>query len=348
MKVLILPKYDSNGASSRYRFYNYLTYFESNGVQCFFKPLLEAGYTTNLYNKRKVLVFLQQILAVFKRFFFLLNNDTKYDLIIIEKELFPNVPYFVEEFLLKNSRYALDFDDYVAFDYKLNSFKRPLLCNKIDQLARKAQFVTVGNHWYFDEIKSSNLIYLPTVIDLDCYTNVKQNYNAEKITLVWIGSPSTAKYLSLIIPVLQRLNEKYPIKFKVIGAKIPQVENLEIDLVHWNAETEAKELLSSDIGVMPLKETLWEKGKCGFKLVQYMACGLPVVASALPANIEIVEDGSEGYIVRNDKEWYHSLEKLIVDENLRRKFGQAGRKKIEDDYSYQIWGDKYLKMIKDA
>ena len=75
MKVLILPKYDSNGASSRYRFYNYLTYFESNGVQCFFKPLLEAGYTTNLYNKRKVLVFLQQILAVFKRFFFLLNSS---------------------------------------------------------------------------------------------------------------------------------------------------------------------------------------------------------------------------------------------------------------------------------
>lgn len=222
------------------------------------------------------------------------------------------------------------------------------LHSKIDLLALKAQFVTVGNHWYFDEIKSSNLIYLPTVIDLDCYPTVKQNYTSEKITIVWIGSPSTAKYLHLIIPVLQRLNKKYPIKFKVIGANIPLDENLEIELVNWNAETEAEELLSSDIGVMPLKETLWEKGKCGFKLIQYMACGLPVVASALPANIEIVDDGANGYIVRNDEEWYYFLEKLIVDENLRKKFGQAGRKKIESNYSYQIWGDKYLKMIKDA
>jgi glycosyltransferase involved in cell wall biosynthesis len=98
----------------------------------------------------------------------------------------------------------------------------------------------------FDEIKSNNLIHLPTVIDLESYPNVKRNFKTEKVTIVWIGTPSTVKYLSLIIPVLERLNKKYPIKFKVIGAKIP-VKNLEIDLVNWNAETEADELISSDI-----------------------------------------------------------------------------------------------------
>lgn len=348
MNILILSKYTRKGASSRYRLYNYEPYFIKNKIKIDFVSLFDDSYVDELYAGNKWKIIVLQVCAVFIRIHFLIFLQRKYDLIIIEKELFTNIPYFVENFLLRNRRYALDFDDYIASYYKLSPFKRFFLYNKIDQLARKAQFVTVGNHWYFDEIESNNLIYLPTVINLESYPNVKRNFKTEKVTIVWIGSPSTAKYLSLIIPVLERLNKKYPIKFKVIGAKIPSDKNLQIDLVNWNAETEADELISSDIGVMPLTETLWEKGKCGFKLIQYMACGLPVVASALPANIEIVENGSDGYIARNDDEWYYSLEKLIIDENLRKKFGQAGRKKIESNYSYQIWGDKYLKIIKDA
>lgn len=348
MKILILSKYTRKGASSRYRLYNYEPYFVKNKIKIDFVSLFDDRYVDELYAGNKWKIITLQVRAIFFRIHFLIFLQIKYDLIIIEKELFTNIPYFVENFLLRNRRYAVDFDDYIASDYKLSPFKSLFLYNKIDHLARKAQFVTVGNHWYFDEIKSNNLIYLPTVIDLESYPNVKRNFKTEKVTIVWIGSPSTVKYLSFIIPVLERLNKKYPIKFKVIGANIPPVKNLEIDLVKWNAETEADELISSDIGVMPLKETLFEKGKCGFKLIQYMACGLPVVASALPANIEIVENGSDGYIVRNDEEWYYSLEKLIIDENLRKKFGQSGRKKIESNYSYQIWGDKYLKMIKDA
>ena len=300
MRILILPKYDQSGASSRYRLYNYLPYFEDNNIKCYCKPLLKSDYIDSLYNKRRGMMFLLQVQSILNRIFFLLFNSAKYDFIIIEKELFPNVPYFVEFFLLRNSKYTLDFDDYIATDYKLNPFKRFFLENKIDQLARKAQLVTVGNHWYFDAIKSNNLIYLPTVIDLKSYPNVKRNFKTEKVTIVWIGSPSTAKYLSLIIPVLERLNKKYSIQLKIIGAKIPIVENLEFFFVDWNMQTEANELSSSDIGIMPLKQTVWENGKCGFKLIQYMACGLPVVASALPANKEIVQDGSNGYIVTNE------------------------------------------------
>jgi glycosyltransferase involved in cell wall biosynthesis len=344
-KILILPKYDSNGASSRYRFYNYLPYFENNGIECFYKPLLEADYIDSLYNKRRCGMFVLQIQAIFKRFFFLLFNPKKYDLIIIEKELFPNVPYFIESFLLKRKSYALDFDDYIATQYKENKYKSIFFKNKIQKLVLGAKFVTVGNHWYFEEFKSNNLIYLPTVINLDDYQNVKKSYQMKVVTIVWIGSPSTAKYLQIVISVLQQLSLKYPLKLKVIGADIT-IEGVDVELVKWNSETEADELLASDIGIMPLKRTMWENGKCGFKLIQYMASGLPVVASAVSANEEIVKNGMNGFIVKDEREWYNRLEELILNESLRERFGKSGRNRIESDYSYQVWGNRYCDFIK--
>lgn len=345
MKILFLPKYNELGASSRYRFYNFQPFFQKNGIQPCFKPLLDGNYVINLYNNKKYIVFFQKLLSLFRRFVFLMSKNDNYDLIVIEKELFPNFPYFIEKFLLKGKSYALDFDDYIAISYKLNPYKRFFLGNKIDKLARNAKFVTVGNHWYFDEIKSNNLIYLPTVISLDSYLNVKYEYKAKVITVVWIGSMITVMYLPLVVSVLKNLAKKHPIRLKVIGAYF-EIDGVEVECVPWSADTEIDEIVCSDIGIMPLEDDLFTKGKCGFKLIQYMACGLPVVASALPANLEIVDDFINGYVVKNEKEWYNSLEKLIIDESLRKKMGQAGRKKIETNYSYQVWGKRYCDLLK--
>lgn len=347
MKVLFLSKYNRDGASSRYRFYNYIPYFNKNEIECYFRPLLDDKYVSNLYNNNKKLVIIQRLSSVLKRFYFLLFKSSNYDLIVIEKELFPNVPYIIEKLLLQNRSYALDFDDYIATNYKLNAIKRFFLKDKIDKLAKSAKFVTVGNHWYFDEIKSNNLIYLPTVINLEKYPKVKESYHTNKITIVWIGSLSTGKYLQIVVPSLQKLAKIYPLKLKVIGVDIV-IEGIEVELVKWNEATEVDELLSSDIGIMPLDDTLWEKGKCGFKLVQYMACGLPVIASAAPANQEIIDDEVNGFIILNENEWYAAFEKLIVDTSLRERFGKTGRNKIEVNYSYQVWGERYSTILTKA
>jgi glycosyltransferase involved in cell wall biosynthesis len=344
MNILFLSKYNRDAASSRYRFYNYISFFDENDINYYFKPLLDNKYVSNLYKKRKAKVFLQKVYSIFKRLFFLSFCSSKYDLIVIEKELFPNIPYFIEKLLLTNKSYALDFDDYIATGYKTNTLKRFFFKNKIDYLAQKAKFVTVGNRWYFEELKEANLIYLPTVIDLNNYSSVKTNYNTDVVTIVWIGSLSTGKYLNIIIPVLQELSQNYAIKVKIIGAELT-INDIDYELVDWNEFTEIEELLSSDIGIMPLDNTLWEKGKCGFKLIQYMACGLPVVASAAPANEEIIDDGINGYIVNSNREWYLSLEKLIQDSSMRERFGKSGRAKVELNYSYQVWGNFYSHLL---
>ncbi|RED19600.1 glycosyltransferase involved in cell wall biosynthesis [Flavobacterium cutihirudinis] len=344
MKVLFLSKYNRDGASSRYRFYNYKPYFDKNHIEYNFKPLLDDKYVLNLYSNNKKSVIVQRFLSVLKRFYFLMFQYSKCDLIVIEKELFPNVPFIVEKFLLRGKSYALDFDDYIATGYKLNPVKRFFFRNKIDKLANGAKFVTVGNHWYFSEIKSDNLVYLPTVINLEKYPKKKLEYKTDIITIVWIGSLSTGKYLQIVAPTLQKLSQKYPIKLKVIGVDIA-IEGIDVELVNWKEATEVEELLSSDIGIMPLEDTMWENGKCGFKLVQYMACGLPVIASAAPANKEIIDEGINGFIINNQDDWYDAFEKLILNVSLREQFGKSGRQKIENKYSYQVWGDRYSDFL---
>ena len=347
MRIIVLSKYNEQGSSSRYRFYNYIPYFESNAIAADFKPLLPDDYVANLYQGKRLVVFCQQISAIAKRVFFLMFFIKKYDLIIIEKELLPNIPYCIEKLLLGKKRYALDFDDYIATDYKQHPLKKLFLFNKIDCLSQNAKFVTVGNNWYFDEIKSNNLIYLPTVISLAKYRHIKSGSISKDTHIVWIGSPSTSKYLVLVQTVLEKLAKIYPIVFDVIGGDFDS-KKMHVNAIKWESATEIVRLLDADIGIMPLEDSVWEKGKCGFKLIQYMACGLPVVASPSPANFDIVEHDVSGYIASNENEWYNFLEKLIVDPEKRKSFGLRGRKRVEEEYSYEVWGDRYCQIIKSS
>lgn len=347
MKILVLSKYGPKGASSRYRFYNYEFYLKKHGIELEFSPLLSDNYIDNLYNKKKVKKFLWQFLSVIKRIFFLLFlKNEKYDVFIIEKELFPNIPYFIEAILLKKNRYLLDFDDYIAASYKTHPIFKILLYNKIDKLVERADLTTVGNNWYFSEFKKGNLVYLPTVINLNDYP-LQKRHNTNKI-IVWIGSPTTVKYLRLIESVLLKLINEISFTVKVIGGEVELDKSIPVKTIKWNEYSENAELASCDIGIMPLKDTLWEKGKCGFKLIQYMASGLPVVGSDLPANEEIILHEETGFIAKNDTDWYNYLKYLLINTEEAHRMGKNGRKRVEDYYSYQAWGDKYALIIQET
>ncbi|MGL4509825.1 glycosyltransferase, partial [Cetobacterium sp.] len=266
----------------------------------------------------------------------------KYDHIIIETELVKFFPYFIEKIILKNTSYSLDYDDNPNLTYKKNKLFKLLYGNKINNLSREAKFVTVGNKWYYEEIESSNLYYLPTVIDLNVYSK-NRNKDNKNIVIVWIGSPSTEKYLNLIEKPLQNLSKKFRIQLKLIGSK-KKIQGVDTLNLEWKEEREVLEISNSDIGIMPLEDTDWEKGKCGFKLIQYMACGLPVVASSAPANLEIIS--GNGFIVKNIEEWEKKIEFLIKDSLTREEMGKKSIEIIKKRYTYQVWGKKYSEKIK--
>ena len=339
MKVLILSKYSSKGASSRYRFYNYREWFVKNGIHPTYKPLFKDKYLEYLYKKNNLMKNIVAVWYMLQRFTFLWFNSSKFDHVIIEAELFPKLPLWLDCFFLKKiNSYSLDFDDNISANYAHSPLK-----NKIPELMKSARFVTVGNHWYYEAFEG-NLIYLPTVIDLEKYP-LYSNVNKQDI-IVWIGSPSTVKYLKLIEEQLSKLSQSSQYVLKVIGGNIILNNKIHVCELKWSSENENKELSNSTVGIMPLENNDWENGKCGFKLIQYMASGLPVVASALPANREIVRHGINGFIAESQDEWEFYLKKILDDKNLANEMGKSARNTIEKAYSYQIWGDKYAEIIK--
>lgn len=344
IKILILTNYYQEGASSRYRSFNYKKYFLQNGINPTYLPLFFDGYVKTLYLKKKISN-LKKIGCILNRIKYIALNKRKYDHIIIETELGKFLPFFIEYFLLKGVSYSLDYDDNPNLTYYKNIFFKFIYKNKIKKLCQEAKFVTVGNKWYYEEIKTNNLKYLPTVIDIDKYY-ITSNKNIEKLTIVWIGSPSTEKYLDLIIEPLKKVSLKYNFELKLIGSN-KKIEGINIKNIKWSEESEVKEISESDIGIMPLENTYWEKGKCGFKLIQYMACGLPVIASPSPANNEIIKHGENGFIANNINEWEKCLLQLLNNKSLRNNMGKISRELIENKYTYQVQCRKYMYLLKE-
>ncbi|MFY0607982.1 MAG: glycosyltransferase [Cyclobacteriaceae bacterium] len=166
-----------------------------------------------------------------------------------------------------------------------------------------------------------------------------------KPTIGWTGSHSTLAYLDDLIPVLKELQSDYKFTFLVIANKNPHLPLDDFEFINWSQEYEVEDLLKIDIGVMPLKDTHWEKGKCGFKLIQYFAMEIPAVASPVGVNNHLIKDNHNGYFARNKDEWKQQLIKLLSDQELRSRMGKEGRKLIESSYSVSSLNEKFLSLF---
>ncbi len=186
---------------------------------------------------------------------------------------------------------------------------------------------------------------LPTSIDTAGYRPTTAAA-ADPPTIVWIGSPENLVYLDMIRPALVRLTSRYPaLKMRVVCSRFPQWSDVSIEGIAWSSATEAHSLATAHIGVMPLTDDEWARGKCAFKLLQYMAAALPCVASPVGANTEAVIDGFNGFHARNVDEWERHLESLILSPELRRRFGASGRAHVESRYAMQTYRARYLELL---
>ena len=338
MKILLLSRYDNLGASSRVRLFQYLPFLESKGWQIDVSPLFSDDYLQSLYNgqsrSRYVLTGYWQRLKA-------MADAGKYDLIWIEKEIFPFIPALAEWLLTKAGvLYIVDYDDALFHRYDRNKhwLIRSLLGHKIDSVMKYAPLVIAGNEYLAERAHGAGagqVEVVPTVVDLSRY-KVVQSLSNTTLVVGWIGSPSTSHYLSIIAPVISSLSREFDVCFVAVGVNEEAVRGLPIDACSWSEETEVQSIQGFDIGIMPLLDSPWERGKCGYKLIQYMACGLPVIASPVGVNTEIVEHGVNGYLARDLHEWGHALRKLLQDQALRQYMGCKGRERVEAWYSLQV------------
>jgi len=343
MKVLYLTKYTRKGASSRLRSYQYIPHLEKSGIEITVRPLFLDNYLDCLYAGKSTLHI--ALVSYIKRFFSLFRIS-QYDYLYIEKELFPYLPAWFEYILLIfKKKYIVDYDDAIFHNYDLhpNPVIRFFLRSKIDKIMRYSNTVIVGNSYLAEravKAGAENIKIIPTVVDSNRYKK-KEQKQKKQVVIGWIGTSSTFKYLQEIKHILKKLIEDYNVLIHIVGAN----NSLELGeneiYIKWTEDTEVNSILEFDIGIMPLRNSPWEQGKCAYKLIQYMACGIPVVASPVGMNKQLIGEDM-GFLPINDSAWYNSLSSYISDISLRKSHGNNGFEMIKTKYSLdKVFPDLY-------
>jgi glycosyltransferase involved in cell wall biosynthesis len=351
MRILALTRYGPLGPSSRVRFYQYYPYLRARGIEIQNAALLDDEYVRRLYGKQRTAPI--SIIAAYLQRLYWLTRSSSFDLLWIEKELLPWLPAWTEGMLRGlGVPYVVDFDDAVfhRYDMHTNVFMRNILGKKISAVMRHATSVVAGNDYLADYARQAgarNIEILPSVVDIERYS-LKQKEKTE-FRIGWIGSPVTAPFLGLINVALEQVAKNIDAHLVLVGSGDDDpLPNIRKEIIPWSEESQVNHIQSFDVGIMPLPDAPFERGKCGYKLIQYMACGLPVIASPVGANTKIVEQGKTGFLASSNAEWVTALGTLYHDSQVRNAFGQAGRKKVEAEYSLQVAAPRLLEILTGA
>jgi glycosyltransferase involved in cell wall biosynthesis len=349
LKALFLTRYGRLAASSRQRCFLYLDALRGAGIEPEVSPFLSDDYVRRLNcdGARSMVAVVQAYVSRVR----VLLGLRRYDIVWLEKETLPWIPAWVELAFLRLAgiRTVVDYDDAVYHAYDQNRFGlvRKLFGRKIDRVMAFADLVTVGNSYLGLRAKAAGaraVVEIPTAVDLRRYPQrcCAAMGTDGPLTLGWIGSSLTSSYLEMLRAPLAELAGRLSIKIVLIGAAAGALAELPVERVPWSEETEAAELARCDVGLMPLPDLPFERGKCGYKLIQYMASGLPVVASPVGINCEIVIPGETGFLAETKADWVSSLIRLARDPELRQRMGIAGRRRAEAHYSLDATAPKLI------
>lgn len=353
MRVLALTRYDSAGASSRYRVFQYVPGLRAAGIEVEVSHLLGRGYVEGLYagKRGKVLTLARSAVA---RMLALLKW-TRFDLVWLEKEILPYFPALLERVAGRlRTPLVVDYDDAIFHNYDLHrsTVLRAVLGSKIDQVMRAATLVVAGNEYLASrarEAGAAQVEIIPTVIDLARYTPAARPVRSGRLVVGWIGSPSTQEYLRPIAPALAAFCAETGATLQVIGARADfSLPGVPLTVVQWREESEVADLEQFDIGLMPLTDDPWSRGKCGLKLIQYMGASLPVVASPVGVNAQIVRVGETGFLPASPADWLSALRTLGSNAQMRTAMGIAGRQRAEQLFSLQSALPRLIRVLRQA
>ena len=336
IRVLGLSLYGPQAASHRVRLSQFQLGLAEAGIELQIQSLLDDAYLQRSFRGRRPS--LRALLAAYGRRIQALQQADRFDLAIVYGDLLPFLPPWLELHLLQIP-FIYDCDDAFFLKYRTGRLRRlqPLLGTKTDRLMAAAVAVTAGNAGLASYARrfNSNIVQLPSVVDTDHYrtaTTSQAELPGQPFTVGWIGSPSTAPYLQLLIEPLQLLARERPVRLLVVGGPAPAIAGVEVIEHPWSLDQEVHLIQQFDVGVMPLPDTPWTRGKCAYKLIQCMASAVPVLASPVGANVEAVPPGC-GLLADSSQQWLEAFRQLAADSALRMRLGAAGRQWVEQHYS---------------
>jgi len=350
-KILFLPEAPQIDASSRTRVYNYKRFLEKAGFDITIIPynsFIDAWLNAK-NRKRSLVVKVVNKINQFLKCVSYLVIVWRYDAIYIHRILFPKGVF--KGLRILGKKIIFDFDDaiYLATKSRSNNFvERFKSPNKASYIVKISDRIIAGNSLLSDFVKkfNKNVKVIPTCVDTDIYNNNDAGNKRDVLTIGWIGSATTAEYLNELRGIFIELAKKYPcLNFKIIGGEL-KIDGLDtITSKKWRLEDEISDLRSIDIGIMPMPDSDWTRGKCGFKALLYMSMQIPCVCSPVGVNKEIIQDGVNGFLALSEREWIDKLSALIENEDLRKRIGRAGRETVEESFSVKVNVPIYLDAL---
>ena len=347
--LFITPYPKGKAPSQRFRFEQYLDIL-SQKFDIEYHAFCDEKSWNALYKSTNYFYKIYSFFLAFLRRFLLVFSVRKYDFIFIHREATPIGPPIFELIIAKllMKKIIYDFDDAIWIHNvsEKNKAVKYLKSNwKVKYICKWSYKVICGNEFLANYARqyNSKVVVIPTTTDFNYHKTLPKS--SDKLAIGWTGTHSTLKHLDLIIPVIKKLEKQYNFDFIIISDKKPDYDLSSLKYVEWNKETEIEDLNNFDIGIMPLYDSDWEKGKCGFKGIQYMSLGIPTVMSPVGVNSEIIIHGKNGFLANTENEWFSILSELIQNKKLRIAIGDEGRKTIEKKYSLSANKQKYLSVF---
>ncbi len=334
LRVVVFARTTEIGPSTRYRFTQHRARLAAEGVELDVRPLFgPTWFRIRRVRSRALRVLLACAYAPIRLAARLVQRATigAADRVIVEHQLFPYLPAWIELALLRRGRFVLEFDDAI--------WLTPMHRRKLAALARAADRVVVGNEFLaaFARRCNERVDVIPTSVDVSRYPAREPRVDAPRaarpFVVGWIGLPINFPALESIAAPLARLAREIPLVVRVISAGRPDLPGVTVEPIEWNEATETRELARLDAGVMPLPDDEWSRGKCGLKVLQYFAASVPVVAAPVGVNAEIVRDRENGLLARSEDEWHDRLRELAKDRALAERLAAAGRATVERDFA---------------
>ncbi|MBY5974851.1 glycosyltransferase family 4 protein [Ferrimonas balearica] len=355
-RVLFLTRYPVEGASSRYRVFQYLPHLTELGVQAEVQSFMDKSmYQLSLAPGRTGAKIVATLKATFRRLW-ALRRWRQYDAIYLQRELLPFGPPLVEAALKKRGAVLFfDYDD-ALFIKKASRYNRLATAlrsaDKTHNLFRLVHCVVAGNNWLRDaarEAGAERSVTLEVAEDTRRIPMHAPHSNDARVTIGWLGSPSTVKYLRLIEPVLQRIAQRYPqVRWEIVGGNDFRMERVDWKLSDWSLDSEVAALGRFDIGLMPLPPEDWAKGKSGGKARTYMAAGIVPLVSAIGYNLELIRHAETGFLCETLEDWEAYLVRAIEDAGLRQRVALAARADVEQRFDPAVIAEQIAEMLKDV
>jgi glycosyltransferase involved in cell wall biosynthesis len=351
MRLLaIVPSIYDRNPSQRYRIEQWEPLLRAAGVEITYEPFEDEELNAVLYRPGRLADKLRLVTKALGRRLAGVRGARRFDAVYVLREAALLGPPVFERLLARAGvPFVFDFDDAVFERYVspsngyLSYLKFP---GKTRTICRLAAHVTAGNEYLADYARQVNprVTVVPTTVDTGRYTVAPRAPN-EVPVIGWTGSYSTVQHLDTLRPALRRLARRERFRLRVVGAPGYKIEGLDVEAMTWRPETEVEDLRPLDVGVMPLPDDRWSRGKCGMKALQYMGLGIPAVCSPVGVNSSIIRDGENGMLAATEDEWVEKLSRLLREPALRERLGRAGRATVEEHYSAAVQAPRVFGVL---